>query len=81
MTRKEIVNRNIGLVFDFAREIITNPSLAKELPDDCEIEFIEKDFPIKNKRLLQGKYIIKVKSTFEPVNKVAEPEVKYRRKK
>ena len=78
MTRKEKINRNIGLTFDFVREIIKDPSIANQLPDDCEIEFIDKDFPIKND--LTNKYIIKVKNTFEPVNKVGEPLAKYEKK-
>ena len=81
MTKKEIVNRNIGLTFDFLREIIKNPSLAEQLPDDCEIEFIEKDFPIKSDIKLNNKYIIKVKNVFEPINKVAEPQPEYKKRK
>ncbi|MEP7169454.1 MAG: hypothetical protein ABI855_08815 [Bacteroidota bacterium] len=80
MTKKEIVNRNIGLTFDFVRELIKNPSLAMKLPGACEIEFVEKDFPVKNEKSLGDKYIIKVKSAFEPVNKVAEPKAKYYKK-
>ncbi|MEO5571826.1 MAG: hypothetical protein ABIT08_00315 [Bacteroidia bacterium] len=80
MTKKETVNRNIGLTFDFVRELIKNPSAALKLPGKCEIEFIEKDFPIKNEKALSHKYIIKVKNVFQPVNKVAEPKAKYFRK-
>ncbi len=81
MTKKEIVNRNIGLTFDFVREIIKNPSLAEKLPENCEIEFVEKNFPIKNETTLNNKYIIKEKNVFEPVNKVAEPQARYEKKK
>ena len=81
MTKKEIVNRNIGLTFGFVREVIKKPALAERLPAHCEIEFVEKDFPIKDEDALRDKYIIKVKSVFEPVNKVAEPLPKYGRKK
>ncbi len=81
MTKKEIVNRNIGLTFDFVREIIKDTSLIKSVPHNCEIEFVEKDFPVKNETALINKHIIKVKSVFEAVNKVAEPEVKYEKRK
>ncbi len=81
MTKKETVNRNIGLTFDFVREIIKNPSIVNDLPETCEIEFIEKDFPIKNAATLNNKYIIKVKTAFEPVSKVAEPDAPYGKKK
>ena len=79
MTRKETINRNIGLTFDFVREMIKNPSLATKLPAHCEIEFIEKDFPVKSDKILRDRYIVKVKSSFEPINKVAEPLPKYGR--
>ena len=80
MTNKEIINRNIGLTFDFVRELIKEPSALAALPRKCEIEFIEKDFPIKNNKVFAGKYIIKVKSVFNPVNKVAEAKAKYFKK-
>ena len=83
MTRKETVNRNIGLTFDFVREMIKNPSLATKLPAHCEIEFVEKDFPVKSDSVLRDKYIVKVIPHMrdEPINKVAEPQAKYGRKK
>lgn len=78
MTKKEIVNRNIGLTFDFVREIIKDPSIMDNIPDGAVLEFVDKDFPVSND--LTNKYIIKVKNTFEPVNKVAEPQAKYGKK-
>jgi hypothetical protein len=79
MTKREMVNRNIGLTFDFVREIIKDPSIMDNIPDGAVLEFVDKDFPIKND--LTNKYIIKVKNTFEPVNKVAESQAKYGKKK
>lgn len=80
MTRKEKINRNIGLTFDFLRQIVDNPSLIETIPDGATLEFIEKDFAIKNETSLNNKYLIKVKTVFEPVNKVAEPETPYKKK-
>mgnify|MGYP000737025502 CR=1 FL=1 len=37
MTKKEIVNRNIGLTFDFVREVLKDPSIIKSVPN-LEIE-------------------------------------------
>ena len=54
--------------------------MIAQLPRKSEIEFVEKDFPIRNESSLQRKHIIKVSSAFEPVNKVAEPQATYRRK-
>jgi hypothetical protein len=67
MTNKEIVNRNIGLTFDFVKQIIDNPTLAEQLPDNCEIDFIEKDFTSKNKDIDGKKYLVRVKNSFELV--------------
>lgn len=55
------------------------PAKAK-LPSNYEIEFIGKDFPVKNESTLNKKYIIKVKNTFESISKVAEPQAGYSRK-
>jgi hypothetical protein len=80
MTRKEKINRNIGLTFDFLRQVADDPSIINKIPNGSVLEFIEKDFPIKNGTTLNNKYIIKVKSVFEPINKIAEPGVKYEKK-
>ena len=79
MTKRETVNRNIGLTFDFVREIIKDPSIMDNIPDGAVLEFVDKDFPVNND--LTNKYIIKVKNTFEPINRVAEPQAKYRKRK
>ena len=81
MTKKEKINRNIGLTFDFLRQVADDPSIINEIPNGSILEFVEKDFPIKNGTTLNNKYIIKVKNVFEPVSKVAEPEAKYGKKK
>ncbi len=79
MTRKEKINRNIGLTFDFLRQVVDNPSMINDIPDGSVLEFVDKDFPIKGD--LTNKYIIKVKNTFEPVNQVAEHQKKYGKRK
>ena len=47
MTKKETVNRNIGLAFDLLKEINHNPSLLAKIPKGTTVEFVEKDFPKK----------------------------------
>jgi hypothetical protein len=67
MTNKETVNRNIGLAFDFLREVISKPQLLDQIPDNSVIEFVEKDFPKTEKTKTDNtrkKYII-VKNEFE----------------
>jgi hypothetical protein len=45
MTHKEVVERNIGLTFDFVNYLIDNKSELAKLPNNFKLEFIEKDFP------------------------------------
>ncbi len=65
MTNKEKINRNIGLTFDFVKFLIDNPEKAENLPDDFELEFIEKDFKVDTE--LTGKKLVKVKNSFEMI--------------
>ena len=68
MTNKETVNRNIGLTFDFARQILKNPKLIDKLKDNSTIEFLQKDYPEREhiKRIIADKFI-KVKRNFEMI--------------
>jgi hypothetical protein len=70
MTNKEKITRNIGLSFDFLREIIRKPNILNSIENNSYIEFVEKDFSMikktgKNKRV---KYY-RVKSNFEEIKK------------
>ncbi len=67
MTNKETVNRNIGLSFDFIRQIIRHPDILKEIKgNSVVIEFLQKDYPekVKSDSIIADKYI-KVKRKFE----------------
>lgn len=66
MTNKETVNRNIGLTFDFARQIVKNPELIDKLKDNSTIEFLQKDYPEREhtKQIIADRFI-KVKRNFE----------------
>jgi hypothetical protein len=44
MTNKEYIDRNIGLTFDFLRQIIKDPSVLDNIQDGAIIDFVEKDF-------------------------------------
>lgn len=50
MTRNEKINRNIGLTFDFIRQITDNPEMLDKIPSGTVLEFIEKDFKIVEKK-------------------------------
>lgn len=67
MTNKETVQKNIELTFDFVRQIINDPKLAEQLPDKCEIDFIDKDFSSHIEGDLTKKRLIKVNHNFEIV--------------
>ena len=66
MTNKETVNRNIGLTFDFVKQIIKNPELIDKIKDNSTIEFLQKDYPEREhtKQIIADKFI-KVKRNFE----------------
>jgi len=66
MTNKETVNRNIGLTFDFVRQVIDNPELVDELEDNSSIEFLQKDYPeIKTAKDVVADKYIRIKRSFE----------------
>lgn len=71
MTKKESINRNIGLTFDLLRQIAKDPSIIKKVPAGSTLEFVEKDFTRiekkrKTKRTGRKKYM-RVKSNIEVI--------------
>jgi hypothetical protein len=68
MTNKEIVNRNIGLSFDFIRQIIDNPELLDNVENNSVVDFLQKDYPEREDANSKpaNKYF-KVKRTFEVI--------------
>jgi len=69
MTKKEYVDRNVGVTFDFVKHIIDHPELIDTIPDGAELDFVDKDLPLKTKEQLKKKRVTryKVQHTFEPV--------------
>ena len=67
MTKKESINRNIGLSFDFLKEINNNPALFSKIPKGTTIEFVEKDFPKResNTPVKRKHKYVRVKNEFE----------------
>ena len=71
MTNKETIERNIGLTFDFVHYLMDNPSVAENLSDDFKLEFIEKDFPKREKKeqiesdSKAKKKLVRVRNSFE----------------
>jgi len=69
MKKKEYVERNIGVTFDFVRHMIDHPDLIDTIPNGAELDFIDKDMPFKAKEQPKRKKLAryKVQHTFEPV--------------
>lgn len=71
MANKETVERNIGLTFDLVNQLIDKPELADRLPDEFDVEFIEKDFPNLERQESSAKIsgirkkLIRVRNTFD----------------
>jgi hypothetical protein len=67
MTKKETINRNIGLAFDLLKKISKTPALLNKIPKAAVVEFVEKDFPKKetiSPQKRKSKYI-RVRNEFE----------------
>ena len=69
MTKKEYVERNVGMVFDFIKQIIDHPDIINSIPADAELDFIDKDVPVKVKERRKRNKIVqyKVNRVFEPI--------------
>ena len=57
MTKKEFADRNIGMTFDFIRQVVAEPSLAASMTDGAEIAFVDKDAPVTSKESRRGRKI------------------------
>ena len=71
MTKKEYIERNIGMPFDFIKQLIDHPEAIESIPDGTEIDFIDQDIPVKIKEETNGEKIAryKVEHVFEPIKK------------
>ena len=45
MTKKEFVDRNIGLTFDFIRGLVDHPEALEKIPNGSELDFIRSVIP------------------------------------
>ena len=64
MRKDEIMKKNISLAFDFLRYLTDYPELIKKLPDGCELEFLDRDFPLIEAKTSAEKAFLKVEHTF-----------------
>lgn len=69
MTKKEYVEKNIGMTFDFIRYLVDHPADAETIKHGAELDFVDKDMPIKAGDEIKKKKVAryKVEHIFEPV--------------
>ncbi len=69
MTRKEHTERNIGMTFDFIRYLIDHPEAIETISDGAELDFVDKDMPLKVKEKVKKKRVAryKVEHIFEHI--------------
>ena len=68
MTKKEIIEHNMSLTFDFLKEMVNKPETFNEIRDGSVIEFVQKETTITEpKGFRKPKKYIKVKRQFETV--------------
>jgi hypothetical protein len=69
MTKKEYTQRNIGVTFDFVKHLVDHPELLDSIPDGAELDFVDKETPIKTQKPSKNKKVARyrIQYTFEPV--------------
>ena len=69
MNKKDKIERDISLTFDFLRHLVDHPEMVDKIPDGTEVEFIGPDViksEVSGKQNLEGKSIlVKTKRVFE----------------
>jgi hypothetical protein len=70
MTKREYVERNIGMTFDFIKYVIDHQETIESLPNGAELDFIDKDLPFKLKKGTKRGRIAryKVEHVFGPIS-------------
>lgn len=53
MTKKEYIERNIGMTFDFIKQLIDHPEAIESIRDGAELDFIDKDMPVRIKEEIE----------------------------
>ncbi len=69
MTKKEYIERNIGMTFDFIKHLIDHPEKIKSIPNGAVLDFIDKDMPFTIKKQGRGRKVARylVEHVFGPV--------------
>ncbi len=68
MTKKEIAATNIGMTFDFIRNMVDNPAAIASIPEGAELDFIGAEAPVSPSTVIKTKTArYKVCHVFEQV--------------
>lgn len=57
------------MTFDFVKQLIDNPEAIESIRDGAELDFIDKDMPVRIKEETEGESVVryKVEHVFEPI--------------
>ena len=69
MNKKDKIERDISLTFDFLRHLVDHPEMVDEIPDGTEVEFIGSDV-VKSE--VSGKQDLEEKPTLVKTRRVFE---------
>ncbi len=71
MTKKEYIERNIGMTFDFIKHLIDHPKAIESIPDGAELDFIDKDMHVRIKEETEKERVVryKIEHVLEPIKK------------
>ncbi|MBI5473289.1 MAG: hypothetical protein HY961_13175 [Ignavibacteriae bacterium] len=68
MTKKEMVEHNIDVAFDFMRHVLKHPNVLDQIPNGATIEFVQKEIPIRERKGQNGKRkFVKVTRNFQMI--------------
>ena len=76
MTKKEVVEKNIGMTFDFLRYLVDHPEMVENIPNGSVIEFVDKDITVTEAPLRAKKekaVSFQVEHTFKRIKSAPHP--------
>lgn len=76
MTKKEIIEKNIGMTFNFVKYLVDHPEMIDNIPNGAVIEFVDKDIAVKEapaKAEQEEAVSFQVEHTFKPIKPVSHP--------
>ena len=78
MKETEIIQRDIGLTFDFLKFVINQPQILDKIPDEAELIFLCNEFPLKinasskTSPVSENRILFNCHHTFEPIGQFVE---------